>query len=125
MFKQNQNCLVMRKQLFRSYGKDVKGLTVHAGTIYLNEEGDVYKVKKVLWHPDYDSYTLNNDVGLVKVKKEIVFNDLVEPVPIARHDFVLEEDLPCVLSGWGSTFVRFITRNDYIIIRARYIKIYT
>ncbi|XP_020299083.1 chymotrypsin-1-like, partial [Pseudomyrmex gracilis] len=117
----NERYVLTAAHCVNTYGEDLKGLTVHAGTIYLNEKGDVYKVKKVLWHPDYDSYTFNNDIGLVKVKKEIAFNDLVQPVPIARHDFVLE-DLPCVLSGWGSTSLNGRTPN---VLQEIALKIYS
>lgn len=79
---------------------------VHAGTIYLNKAGDVYQAESVTWHKGFNDYELNNDVGLIRLNKDIVYADNVKPIPLAQKDIVVE-DLPCAVSGWGRTSVSF------------------
>jgi len=79
---------------------------IHAGTIYLNETGDAYQAESVVWHTGFDYVHLNNDVGLIRVNKDIVFNNVIKPIPLAQED-IAEADLPCVVSGWGVTSVSF------------------
>ncbi|XP_011155953.3 chymotrypsin-1-like [Solenopsis invicta] len=81
---------------------DARDLEVHAGTIYLNQKGDVYQAESVVWHPGFDMIRLNYDVGLIRLTKDIVYTDVVKPIPIAEEDIAVT-DLPCVVSGWGVT----------------------
>jgi len=79
---------------------------VHAGTIHLNETGDAYQAESVTWHTGFNDYELNNDVGLIRLNKDIVYTDVVKPIPLAQEDIAIT-DLPCVVSGWGRTSVSF------------------
>ncbi|XP_067206595.1 chymotrypsin-1-like [Linepithema humile] len=79
---------------------DPKKIEVHAGTVYLNETGDIYHTENVVWHSAYDSRILNDDIGLIRLNQDIVWSDVVKPITLAREDFAVE-NFPCVLSGWG------------------------
>jgi hypothetical protein len=48
---------------------------------------------------------LNNDVGLLRVDQDIVFNDFVQPMELPNEDFS-KKNYPAILTGWGSTKVR-------------------
>ncbi|XP_029663392.1 chymotrypsin-1-like [Formica exsecta] len=80
--------------------KVLKNVTVHAGTNFLTKTGDVYNVKKVIIHPDYDPDLIRNDIGLFHLKTDIVFKDVVQSIPIATTNSTLVGEF-CFLIGWG------------------------
>ncbi|KAL6447953.1 hypothetical protein ACFW04_000185 [Cataglyphis niger] len=53
-------------------------------------------------HPYYNSAFIRNDIGLIKLDRDIVFGDKVKPIalPTKRFD---KSDYPAILSGWGTT----------------------
>lgn len=79
-------------------------LSVHAGTNFQNETGDVYEVASVTINKDYSASLLINDVALVHLKTPITYNARVKPIKLATNDTDLENK-PCTLSGWGTTRV--------------------
>ncbi|KMQ86531.1 serine protease [Lasius niger] len=79
----------------------LKNVTVHAGTNSLKEAGDVHNVEKVIIHPDFSLLLIRNDIGLLHLKADIVFNNVVQPIPVANTNSVLVGD-PCFLTGWGT-----------------------
>jgi len=89
---------------------DAKKLVVHAGTIYLNETGDAYQAESVVWNHGFDEVGLNDDVGLIRLNRDIVYTDVVKPVSLAQKDIAVE-NLPCIVSGWGVTSVSGSTPN--------------
>lgn len=81
-------------------------LSVHAGTNYLNQTGDIYRVKSVTINKNYNSALLINDIALVHLATSIKYNPVVQPIKLATNDKNLEGK-PCTLSGWGTTKVLF------------------
>ncbi|KAK7896728.1 hypothetical protein WMY93_022053 [Mugilogobius chulae] len=58
-------------------------------------------VSGILSHKDYNIYTKENDIALLKLKKPLVFNDFVRPINIWMHELPLFTE--CTTTGWGST----------------------
>lgn len=85
-------------------------LSVHAGTNYLNETGDAYTVEKAIAHPDYTIFSYMNDIGLLHLTKDIVYNNIVQPIPYAITNFVKEGDA-CSVCGWGGVMVRNLRKR--------------
>ncbi|XP_003700881.1 chymotrypsin-1-like [Megachile rotundata] len=79
---------------------DKSSVTIHAGTNVLSSKGESYGVQKIVSHSGYDSSLLINDVAIIRVNKEIEFNDLVRPIPLAAGNNTFEGS-ECTLSGWG------------------------
>ncbi|XP_072743937.1 transmembrane protease serine 9-like [Anoplolepis gracilipes] len=77
-------------------------LSIHAGTNYLNQTGDVYRVQSYTIHKNYNRSELTNDVALIRLKTFMKFNALVQPIKLSTNDKDLEGK-PCTLSGWGTT----------------------
>ncbi|KAL6447949.1 hypothetical protein ACFW04_000185 [Cataglyphis niger] len=77
-------------------------ITVVLGTNTLDKGGDEYSSIKRLMHPYYNSAFIRNDIGLIKLDRDIVFGDKVKPIalPTKRFD---KSDYPAILSGWGTT----------------------
>ncbi|KAL0117761.1 hypothetical protein PUN28_008870 [Cardiocondyla obscurior] len=77
-------------------------INVVLGTNTLDAGGDEYPSIKKWIHPFYNSAFVRNDIGLIKLGKDIVFGDKVKPIalPTKRFD---KSDYPATLSGWGTT----------------------
>ncbi|XP_076641362.1 chymotrypsin-1 [Halictus rubicundus] len=81
--------------------KDLRPITVQAGTNQLSARGTVYGVEKVTAHPNYNSFLITNDVAVIRVNQNIAFNNLVKPINLASSN--VPEGSKVVLSGWGTT----------------------
>ncbi|XP_078373762.1 serine protease 1-like isoform X3 [Oculina patagonica] len=58
-------------------------------------------IDKIIKHPDYDSYSFDYDVALVKLKNPIKFSINVRPVCLPTTDFAPGTN--CYITGWGDT----------------------
>lgn len=79
-------------------------ITVVLGTNTLDKGGDEYSSIKRLVHPYYNSAFIRNDIGLIKLDRDIVFGDKVKPIALPTKRFN-KSDYPATLSGWGTTNV--------------------
>ncbi|ESO98447.1 hypothetical protein LOTGIDRAFT_159254 [Lottia gigantea] len=67
-----------------------------------NEE--IIPVDNMLVHPEYDSYCVGNDIGVVKLSRDVEYNLCIVPAclssirPDPSCDNFLNE---CVIAGWG------------------------
>ncbi|XP_056331112.1 snake venom serine protease NaSP-like [Danio aesculapii] len=78
-------------------------LTIHLGEHNIAvEEGTEQRIKaeKVIPHPKYNDYTLDNDFMLIKLKEPAVFNQYVQPIPLTTS--CSSEGEQCLVSGWGN-----------------------
>ncbi|EZA56682.1 Chymotrypsin-1 [Ooceraea biroi] len=78
----------------------LKDVTVNAGTNFLNKTGYAYAVEKVIIHTDFDMNFIRNDIGLLRLKRDITYNKVVQPISLANNDSVAVGEL-CFLTGWG------------------------
>ncbi|XP_029587291.1 trypsin-3 [Salmo trutta] len=56
---------------------------------------------KLIKHPNYDSYTLDNDIMLIKLSKPATLNSYVQTVALPSRCPKADEN--CLVSGWGNT----------------------
>ncbi|CAG00821.1 unnamed protein product [Tetraodon nigroviridis] len=68
-----------------------------------NENIQVMQVGQVFKHPNYNSYTINNDITLIKLASPAQLNIRVSPVCVAETSDVFPGGMKCVTSGWGLT----------------------
>lgn len=54
-------------------------------------------------HPNYNSYTTNNDITLIKLASPAQINARVSEVCVAETTDNFEAGMKCVTSGWGLT----------------------
>ncbi|XP_012543490.1 chymotrypsin-2 [Monomorium pharaonis] len=80
------------------YGFYPEEITVHAGTIYLNETGDAYQPESAVWYSD--DAGVDDDIALIRLNRDIIYSDVVKPIPLAQEDIAVT-DFPCVVAGWG------------------------
>ncbi|XP_076394333.1 transmembrane protease serine 9 [Megachile rotundata] len=79
---------------------NLKAMSVVVGTNQLNSGGVSYGVEKAVYHKDYDEYYLVNDVAVIRVDRNIAFNNLVKPISLASGSNSYDGSA-CILSGWG------------------------
>ncbi|XP_030645857.1 chymotrypsin A [Chanos chanos] len=60
-------------------------------------------ISRVFQHPQYNSYTIRNDVTLIKLSSPAQLNTRVSPVCLAGTYDNFPGGLRCVTSGWGLT----------------------
>jgi len=56
---------------------------------------------RVIRHPDYSSYNINNDVMLIKLSKPAVLNQYVKVVALPSS--CAPAGTMCKVTGWGNT----------------------
>ncbi|OXU23082.1 hypothetical protein TSAR_009315 [Trichomalopsis sarcophagae] len=84
-------------------GRTGNAVTVVVGSHLLNgDQGDSYKSEYIVYHEKYNGAMFVNDIGLIRVNRDIKFNDKVQSIPMPTEDFS-KDDYPVVLTGWGST----------------------
>uniref|UniRef100_A0A4W3KHG6 Chymotrypsin A-like n=1 Tax=Callorhinchus milii TaxID=7868 RepID=A0A4W3KHG6_CALMI len=54
-------------------------------------------------HPNWDSYNINNDVTVVKLKSSVTFTPRISPVCLASNPDLFPGGKMCMTSGWGLT----------------------
>ena len=77
------------------------------GSIYLNEtqSGTYYLVKKKTIYPAYrNSRRLVDDVGMIEVAEEILFNKNSQPIKLP-YDIDVKPGDEAIALGWGDTSV--------------------
>lgn len=69
-----------------------------------------YKVSTWIAHPQYNKQNrFENDIGLVKVNKQIVYSDWIKPICVPNSEILKSRDLDgfeLTVSGWGRTSAR-------------------
>lgn len=73
---------------------------VAVGSNYLDTPRAVYRVESYIKHPDYNSLLHLNDIGLIRVAKNIKFNDDTSAIalPTMNGNY---DNYPLVVTGWG------------------------
>ncbi|XP_069490843.1 trypsin-like [Ambystoma mexicanum] len=95
----NENWIISAAHCYKSPGILVAHLGEHDTTL---EEGTEQrlKVEKAIPHPNYDSYSTDNDFMLVKLATPAKFNAHVQPIKIGNS--CPAEGAQCLVSGWGN-----------------------
>ncbi|XP_074496372.1 ST14 transmembrane serine protease matriptase a [Sebastes fasciatus] len=60
-------------------------------------------LKQVISHPNYNSYTYDNDIALMELDSPVTFSDYIRPIcmPAPSHDFPIASTV--WITGWGAT----------------------
>lgn len=67
-----------------------------------NEESEqIKKPAKIIVHPDYDSWLLDNDIMLIKLESPVTIDASVSPIPLSIGCPAVGTN--CLISGWGNT----------------------
>ncbi|XP_012712218.2 chymotrypsin A [Fundulus heteroclitus] len=67
------------------------------------ESIQVISPRQVFRHPNYNGYTINNDITLIKLANPAQINARVSPVCLAETNDNFAGGMRCMTSGWGLT----------------------
>ncbi|XP_063050147.1 serine protease 27-like, partial [Engraulis encrasicolus] len=56
---------------------------------------------EVIVHPEYDDWTLDNDIALLQMSTPVTFNDYISPVCLADSNSVFHNGTASWATGWG------------------------
>lgn len=59
--------------------------------------------QQVIRHPNYNSYTINNDITLIKLATPAQLGSRVSPVCVAETSDNFPGGMRCMTTGWGLT----------------------
>lgn len=62
----------------------------------------VFTVVRKVEHPSYNSETLVNDVSLLELTTEAVYDSFVQPITIPDQGVDVTVGKSCIISGWGT-----------------------
>ncbi|KAK3088910.1 hypothetical protein FSP39_025326, partial [Pinctada imbricata] len=60
-----------------------------------------YGVSKIVIHQNYRPNTINNDIAIMVLSKDVVLSDGIIPACLPANTYV--ENEMCVVTGWGTT----------------------
>ncbi|XP_054456844.1 ST14 transmembrane serine protease matriptase a [Anoplopoma fimbria] len=60
-------------------------------------------LKQVIPHPNYNTYTYDNDIALMELDSPVTYSDYIRPIclPASQHDFPMGNTV--WITGWGAT----------------------
>lgn len=86
-----------------------KRYSVRVGSSTHEKGGKVYKVKETILHPEYDTYTVDFDVALIRLAEPISFTACtVRPIQIVDEGVKTLDGAMLTVTGWGSRTVNQI-----------------
>lgn len=60
----------------------------------------MYAVNDIIIHPKFDNIKITDDIGLLRVSREIQFDKKVQPIALPTFDRNYN-NYPLVATGWG------------------------
>ncbi|XP_050550268.1 chymotrypsin-2-like [Spodoptera frugiperda] len=79
-----------------------RSLRVTVGSHRHDSGGTTYKVARHASHPDYDWFTIKDDIGVLITDTEVAYSSLVQPVAIT-YDYI-DGGVPAIVAGWGRIY---------------------
>lgn len=83
-------------------GWELDRYSVRAGTNSTKSGGQVRKVVRKFQHFDYDVFTFDYDIGVLKLDEPLVYGVAVQPVQFAERRAALPVGELALITGWGT-----------------------
>ncbi len=83
------------------YGRKASQLAVIVGTSDIKDPpttSNTYYASLILKHEAYDPVTLSNDIGIIKLDREVTFSSKVSPICLPRYDDIGMNN--ALVAGW-------------------------
>ncbi|XP_076675718.1 chymotrypsin-2-like [Andrena cerasifolii] len=73
---------------------------ITVGTNRIFGDGDTYQAQEMMRHPSYRESVFDNDIGLIKVDRDIIFGIKVQPINLA-FTYDVPANTSAIVTGWG------------------------
>lgn len=74
-------------------------IAIFAGAHHVANDGQLYRVERIVNHPEYDAILGLCDISLLRTLKTIEFNKFVRAIPLGKR--FVKADVASITSGWG------------------------
>lgn len=81
-------------------GRDQNNFQVLAGHADITTD-DLINVAWLEEHPEYDDFTLINDIVVLRLERQLAFSIKIQPIVLASPHFHVEGGSIAVVAGWG------------------------
>ncbi|XP_062382939.1 testisin-like [Sardina pilchardus] len=81
------------------------GWTIRLGrqSLYGANPNEVSRtVAEIILHPNYDDYTSDNDMALLRLSSAVTFTDYIRPVCLVASGSILHRGTESWITGWGA-----------------------
>lgn len=96
----NQNTIVSAAHC--TSGRNPTLFHILAGNTDNGNVEELIAVSQVIEHPQYNDWTLENDIVVLKLAENLVYNDGVQPFVLPTPNFVATPGRQSSLAGWGT-----------------------
>ncbi|CAH4035095.1 unnamed protein product [Pieris brassicae] len=86
------------------FKKNMKDMSIVAGSHTIDKGGDRYKIKKLVPHEKYTKPVVKNDIGIVQIEGKIKYSDKVQPIKLLKEMAPIGKK--CLFTGWGYVHLR-------------------
>jgi len=79
-------------------------ITITAGDHSLTKNDSTeqkVQVAEMVNHENYDRESNNNDIAVIKLAQPVLFNEVIQPVKLARKGDTVKQGSKCTVAGWG------------------------
>ncbi|KAG6457876.1 trypsin, alkaline B-like [Manduca sexta] len=88
------------------HGDPVNRWRIRAGSTFANRGGVVHILNTYIIHNNFNKWTLDNDIAIMRTVLTFAFNELTQAGSIAGPNYVVSQSQAVYAAGWGSTFVQ-------------------
>ena len=99
------------------------GFSIYLGSIYLGQ-GTRYVIKRAIPHPAFNAITIQNDIALIEVTRNIQLTNRIKPVCLPTK--AAKDGEKCHVSGFGRTgasrnspskfFKVILTKSAFLVV---------
>lgn len=79
-------------------------MTIGAGTISALGGGQVIRVQKVHQHPEFNPETFDNDISILELDEDLIFNQNVNKLDLPTQDQSIADGAFANVTGWGRVY---------------------
>lgn len=79
--------------------------SIRAGSTLRSEGGQLITVEDLVIHPNYDDWTLEWDIAVLKLEENLILGESVALISLPNRYLKVSHDTIASIAGWGSLYV--------------------
>ncbi|XP_065090068.1 trypsin-3-like [Ochlerotatus camptorhynchus] len=85
--------------------------SIRVGSTLRNEGGQLITVGELIIHPNYDDWTLEWDISVLKLAVNLVLGEMVAPIALPNNNLKVSHGTIASIAGWGSLYYQGPSTN--------------